>query len=115
MNALVAVLVTISFFRRYATKEDIKDLNDRLVSVEARLGNVEAGQAALEARQTALSTRFDRLETRFGRLEEKITGIEKKADAANELHHAVRVDLKVMKASIDRIEGFFETPKLKSS
>ncbi len=122
MNAVVAVLVTISFFRRYATKEDIKDLNDRLVSIEARLGNVEAGQAslsagqtALETRQAALETRFDRLETRFDRLEEKIIVVDNKADASQELHHAVRGDLKVLQASVNRLESYFETPKLKSS
>ena len=150
MNAVVAVLVTISFFRRYATKEDIKDLNDRLVSIEARLGNVEAGQASLsagqtaletrqaaletrlgnveagqaslsagqttlETRQAALETRFHRLETRFDRLEEKIIVVDNKADASQELHHAVRGDLKVLQASVNRLESYFETPKLKSS
>lgn len=143
MNAVVAVLVTISFFRRYATKEDIKDLNDRLVSIEARLGNVEAGQASLSAGQTALETRQAALETRLGnveagqaalsagqttletrqaaletrfdRLEEKIIVVDNKADASLELHHAVRGDLKVLQASVNRLESYFETPKLKSS
>jgi len=34
MNAIVVLLMIASFFRRYATKDDIKELSDRLVSVE---------------------------------------------------------------------------------
>ena len=115
INAVVAVVVTISFFRLYATKEDIEDLkgdindlNPRLASVEARLGNVEAGQAALETRQAALEARIDGLDG-------SIREIGKKADASLDLHHTVRGDLKVLQASVDRLESYFETPKLKSS
>ena len=136
MNAVVVVFVMLGYFRRFATKDDIKDLNDRLVSVENRLGNVEAGQAALatrqaaletrqtaletrqaalEAGQAALETRQAALETRFDRLDDKIIVIEKKADASLELHHTVRGDLKVLQASVNRLESYFETPKLKSS
>ena len=122
MNAVVVVFVMLGYFRHFATKGDIKDLGDRLGNVEARLGGVEAGQAALEARQialetrqTALETRQGALETRFDRLDDRISVIENKADTSLDLHHTVRGDLKVLQASVDRLESFFETPKLKSS
>ena len=108
MNAVVAVLVTISFFRRYATKEDIKDLNDRLVGIESR-------QTSVETRLAAVETRLGNVETRLDRLDDGMLEIKRKADASLDLHHAVRGDLKVLQASVTRLESYFETPKLKSS
>ncbi len=115
MNAVVMLLMIASFFRRYATKDDIKDLSDKLDSVENRLGNLEAGQAALKSGQTALETRQAALETRFGSQENRLGSIENKVDASLDLHHTVRGDLKVMQATVNRLESYFETPKLKSS
>ncbi len=108
LQAVTVLFVSLGYFRRFATKDDIKDLNDRLVNVENRLGNVEAGQAALETRQGAL-------ENRFGSLEDRLERIEKKADASLDLHNAVRTDLNVLQASVNRLDSYFETPKLKSS
>ena len=101
LNVLVVILMAGSFFRGYATKDDIKQLSDRLA-------NVEAGQAALETRQGALETRMDTLDR-------NMREIGKKADASLDLHHAVRGDMKVLQASQDRLESYFETPKLKST
>ncbi|MYD11606.1 MAG: hypothetical protein F4X02_16375 [Chloroflexi bacterium] len=108
MNAIVVLLMVASFFRRYATKDDIKDLNDRLAGVEARLGNVEAGQAALESRQAAL-------ENQFIDVNRNVREIGKKVDASLDLHNAVRTDLGVLQAAVNRLDSYFETPKLKSS
>ncbi len=115
VNAIIAVFVIIGFFWRFATKDDIKRLETRMSQLETRVGNVEARQTALEARQTALETGQAALETRFDRLEDKILVVENKADTSLELHHAVRGDLKVLQASVNRLESYFETPKLKSS
>jgi len=108
MNAIVMLLMIASFFRRYATKYDIKDLNDRLVSVETRLGNVEAGQVALESRQASL-------EKQFTDVNSTVREIGKKVDASLDLHNAVRTDLGILQASVNRLDSYFETPKLKSS
>ncbi len=105
LQTVIVLFVMLSYFRRFATKDDIKDLSDRLTSVEARLGQVEAGQAALETRQDALETRF----------ESGMREIGKKADASLDLHNAVRTDLKVLQTSVNRLDSYFETPKLKSS
>ena len=150
LQTVIVLFVMLSYFRRFATKDDIKDLSDRLTSVEARLGQVEAGQAALETRMGALETRMgaletrqDALETRMGALETRLGQVEtrlgqvetrqdgletrfdtlegfvrdigRKADASLDLHHTVRGDLKVLQASVNRLESYFETPKLKSS
>lgn len=115
MNAVVVFFVVLGYFRHFATKHDIRDLNDRLDNIDSRLGSVEAGQAALEARQTAFETRQGALETRFDRLDDRLSVIENKADTSLDLHHTVRGDLKVLQASVDRLESYFETPKLKSS
>ena len=66
------------------------------------------GKSALETRQAAL-------ETRFVSQEDRLISVEKKADAALDLHNAVRSDLKVLQASVNRLDSYFETPKLKSS
>ena len=143
MNAVVMLLMIASFFRRYATKDDIKDLSDKLVSVEDRLGNVEAGQAALDSRLGNVEDRLGNVEDRLGNVEDRLGNVEirlgrvesqqaalegrfdiletnvreigKKADASLDLHHAVRGDMKVLQASQNRLESYFETPKLKSS
>ena len=136
MNAVVMLLMIASFFRRYATKDDIKDLSDKLVSVEDRLGNVEAGQAALDSRLGNVEDRLGNVEDRLGNVENRLGRVEsqqaalegrfdiletnvrengKKADASLDLHNAVRTDLKVLQASVNRLDSYFETPKLKSS
>ena len=79
----------------------MKNLNDRLVSVESRLGNVEAGQASLQAGQTAL--------------EGRLSAVEKKTDASHELHNTVHIDLKVLQSSVNRLESYFEAPKLRAN
>ncbi|MCY3976667.1 MAG: hypothetical protein OXG23_01085 [Chloroflexi bacterium] len=101
MNAIVVLLMIASFFRRYATKDDIKDLNDRL-------GNLETGQTELKAGQAAL-------ESRFVSQEDRLISVEKKADASLDLHKTVHADLHVLQASVNRLGSYFETPKLKSS
>ena len=108
MNAVVVLLMIASFFRRYATKDDIKKLDDRLVKLEAGQSEVKAGLAAVETRQTSLESRFDNLD---GAVREN----GKKVDASLDLHNAVRSDLKVLQASVNRLDSYFETPKLKSS
>ena len=112
MNAVVMVFMMLGYFRRFATKDDIKDLSDRLVNVENRLGNVETGLVNVETRQGAIETRMDALESRF---ESGMREIGKKADASLDLHNAVRTDLKVLQTSVNRLDSYFETPKLKSS
>ena len=77
------------------------NVETRLGNVETRLGNVESGQTALEAR--------------FGIQEDRLNLVDKKADAALDLHNTVHVDIKVLQASVNRLESYFETPKLKSS
>lgn len=122
VSMVTAVFVIIGFFWRFATKEDIKRLDTRIGNVETRLGAVETrlGQVEtrvgnLETRMGHLESRMGHLETRMDRLEDKFAVVENKADASLELHHAVRGDLKVLAASVIRIEGYFETPKLKTS
>lgn len=115
MNAIIAVFVVIGFFWRFATKEDIKRLDTRIGNVETRLGAVETRLGQVETRLGQVETRQGHLETRMDRLEDKFAVVENKADASLELHHSVRGDLKVLAASVIRIEGYFETPKLKSS
>ena len=136
MNAVVVVFVMLGYFRRFATKDDIKDLSDRLGNVETRLGNVETrlgnvetrlgavetGLGALETRvgaletgQGAIDSRLGALETRFDSLDSNVREIGKKADASLDLHNNVHIDLKVLQASVNRLESYFETPKLKSS
>ncbi len=108
MNAVVMVFVLLGYFRRLATKDDIKELSDRLGIVEARQGALEARQGALETKQGAFENRFDIQDS-------NLREIGKKADASMDLHHTVRGDLKVLQASMNRLESYFETPKLKSS
>ncbi len=108
LNAIIVVFVMLGYFRRLATKDDIRDLNDRLGGVENRLGGVEIRLGKVEVGQTALENRIDSID---GSIREN----SKKADASLDLHHTVRGDLKVLTASVNRIEGYFETPKLKSS
>ena len=108
LNTVVVLFVMLSYFRRLATKDDVKELSDRLGNVESRLGNVEARQGTLETRMDALENRFDMQENNWRE-------IGKKADTALDLHHKVRGDLKVLQASVNRLESYFETPKLKSS
>ena len=122
MNAVVMVFVLLGYFRRLATKDDVKELSDRLGKVEARQGALETRQGALETRQGALETRQGALETRFDHFENRfdmqdsnLREIGKKYDASMDLHHTVRGDLKVLQASVNRLESYFETPKLKSS
>ena len=136
MNAVVVVFVMLGYFRRFATKDDIKDLSDRLGNVENRLGNVETrlgnvetrlgaletrvgaletGQGALETRLSAVEAGQGALETRFDSLDSSVREIGKKADASLDLHNNVHIDLKVLQASVNRLESYFETPKLKSS
>ena len=59
--------------------------------------------------------RLDNVETRLDRVEENVRENGKKADASLALHNAVQVDVKVLQASVERLESYFETPKLKSS
>lgn len=108
LNAVAVFFVVHGYFRRLATKDDIKQLNDKLVGVENRLGSVENMLGIAETRQAALATSLDQVNTRLDR-------IEKKADVSLELHNAARVDIQVLQALLERLEGFFETPKLKSS
>ena len=97
----ILLFVVVGFFRHFATQRDIKELSDRLGKVETRLGNVES--------------RLGKVETRLDNLEESVIVINRKADASLELHREVSVEVKVMQASILRLESYFETPKLKSS
>ena len=100
-NAVVVVFVMLGYFRRLATKDDIKGLSDRLIDVEKRQSNVE--------------TRLGNVETRLDSVEASVRENGKKADASLALHNAVQVDVKVLQASVERLESYFETPKLKSS
>ncbi|MDE2855413.1 MAG: hypothetical protein OXN88_14665 [Chloroflexota bacterium] len=104
----ILLFVVVGFFRQFATQRDIKKLDDRLVKLET-------GQTELKAGQTALETRLGALDTRFGNQEDRLSSIEKKADASLELHNAVRTDIQVLQASVNRLDSYFETPKLKSS
>lgn len=101
MNAVVVLLMIASFFRRYATKDDIKDLSDRLVKLETGQTELKTGQAALE--------------TRFVSQEDRLISVEKKAGASLDLHKTVHADIHVLQASVNRLDSYFETPKLKSS
>ena len=132
----ILLFVVVGFFRQFATQRDIKALSDRIGSVETRLGNVEMRLGNVETRLGNVETRLDnveirldRVETRLGnvetrlgnvetrldRLEDSVREIGKKADASLDLHNAVQIDLKVLQASVERLESYFETPKLKSS
>lgn len=118
----ILLIVVVGFFRQFATQKDIKKLDDRLVkletgqtelkaglaTIETRLGHVETRQGALETRQAALEGRMDTLE-------HSVRENGKKADASLELHNTVHIDLQVLQASVNRLDSYFETPKLKSS
>ena len=104
----ILLFVVVGFFRQFATQRDIKDLKDTIENVDSRLGNVETRLGNVE-------TRLGTVETRLDRVEENVRENGKKVDASMELHNAVQVDLKVLQASVDRLESYFETPKLKSS
>ncbi|MCY3583451.1 MAG: hypothetical protein OXI62_06395 [Chloroflexota bacterium] len=101
MNAVIVVFVILAYFRRLATKEDVKALSDRLDNVETRLGKVETGLAALETRQDGF--------------EKSLGEIQKTANTALQVSRDTNVEVRVMQASILRLESYFETPKLKSS
>ena len=125
----ILLFVVVGFFRQFATQRDIKALSDRIGSVETRLGNVEMRLGNVETRLGNVESRLDRVETRLDnvetrignvetrldRLEDSVREIGKKADASLDLHNAVQIDLKVLQASVERLESYFETPKLKSS
>lgn len=125
----ILLFVVVGFFRQFATQRDIKKLDDRLVKLEtgqtemkAGLAALETRQGALETRQSALETRQTALETRQGALENQFANLDgavrqngKKVDASLELHNAVLTDMKVLQASVNRLDSYFETPKLKSS
>ncbi|MDE2649273.1 MAG: DUF2730 family protein [Chloroflexota bacterium] len=115
MNAVVMLLMIASFFRRYATKDDIKKLNDKLDNLENGQSELKARMSALEARQGALETRFDGVDKRLDGIDDAIRHLSKKVDDSLELHREVSIELKVMQASILRLESYFETPKLKTS
>ena len=115
MNAVILIFVVLSYFRRLATKDDIKALSDRLGNVEEGQAGLASRQAALEARQTALEARQTALETRIDGIDDAIREVNEKADISLALHREVSVELRVMQASILRLESYFETPKLKSS
>ena len=104
----ILLFVVVGFFRQFATQRDIKELSDAMGKLDTRLGNVETRLGNVE-------TRLGNVETRLDRVEENVREIGKKADASLDLHNAVQVDLKVLQASVDRLESYFETPKLKSS
>ena len=111
----ILLFVVFGFFRQFATQRDIERIGDRLGrietrldSVETRLGNVEAGQAALETRHAAM-------ENQFTDVNSNVREIGKKVDASLDLHNAVRTDLGILQASVNRLDSYFETPKLKSS
>lgn len=105
----------LSYFRRLATKDDVKELSDRPGNVEARQGALETRQGTLETRQGTLETRMDALESRFDIQDNNWREIGEKVDTSLDLHHKVRGDLKVLQATVNRLESYFETPKLKSS
>ena len=125
----ILLFVVVGFFRQFATQRDIKKLDDRSVKLESGQTEVKAGLAAVESRQGALETRLGNVETRLGNVEsgqtalearfgiqeDRLNLVEKKADAALDLHNTVHVDIKVLQASVNRLESYFETPKLKSS
>ncbi len=132
----ILLFVVVGFFRQFATQRDIKKLDDRLVKLESGQTEVKAGLAAVESRQGALESRLGNVESRLGNVETRLGNVEsgqtalearfgiqedrlnlvdKKADAALDLHNTVHVDIKVLQASVNRLESYFETPKLKSS
>ena len=100
-NAVAVFFVVHGYFRRLATKDDMKNLNDRL-------GNVEVGQTQMLERMSALETRQTALEGR-------LSAVEKKTDASHELHNSVHIDLKVLQSSVNRLESYFEAPKLRAN
>ena len=104
----ILLFVVVGFFRQFATQRDIKKLDDRLVKLETGQSELKAGQAALETRQSAL-------ENQLANLDGAVRENGKKTDASLDLHNAVRTDLKVLQASVNRLDSYFETPKLKSS
>jgi len=97
----ILLFVVVGFFRQFATQRDIKKLDDRLVKLET-------GQTELKAGQTALEGRFEILDS-------NVRENGKKTDASLELHNAVRTEIQVLQASVNRLDSYFETPKLKSS
>ena len=125
----ILLFVVVGFFHQFATQRDIKKLDDRLVklgtgqtemkaglaALETRQGALETRQSALETRQTALETRQGALENQFANLDGAVRQNGKKVDTSLELHNAVLTDMKVLQASVNRLDSYFETPKLKSS
>lgn len=97
----ILLFVIVGFFRQFATQRDIERL-------ATRLDKLETGQSELKAGLGNVETRLDQVDTRLNR-------IEKKADAALDLHKTVQADIIVLQASVNRLDSYFETPKLKSS
>jgi len=125
----ILLFVVVGFFRQFATQRDIKKLDDRLVKLETGQTELKSGQATLETRLGAVETRLSNLESRqtelkagqaalegrMDTLEHSVRENGKKADASLELHNTVHIDMQVLQASVNRLDSYFETPKLKSS
>ena len=104
----ILLFVVVGFFRQFATQRDIKKLDDRLVKLET-------GQTEMNARLDQVDNRLNQVDNRLNQVDTRLDRIEKKADEALDLHKTVQVDLKVLQASVNRLESYFETPKLKTS
>ncbi|MDE2777960.1 MAG: hypothetical protein OXI77_18685 [Chloroflexota bacterium] len=125
----ILLIVVVGFFRQFATQRDIKRLDDRMVKLETGQTELKAGLAAVESRQSAVENRLTNVENRLGDVENRQGALEnqfsnlegavrengKKVDASLELHNTVHIDMQVLQASVNRLDSYFETPKLKSS
>ena len=125
----ILLIVVVGFFRQFATQRDIKRLDDRMVKLETGQTELKAGLAAVESRQSAVENRLTNVENRLGNVESRQAALEgrmdtlehsvrengKKVDASLELHNTVHIDMQVLQASVNRLDSYFETPKLKSS
>lgn len=49
------------------------------------------------------------------RVDDNVRRVENKADSANRQNQDIRGDIKVLTEKVERIEGYFEPPRLKAS
>lgn len=122
INVVVGLAVLAGFLWRIPSKDDLKRVEDKVDDNAKQLQSLAGDVRSLEARLDGVDKRIDGVDKRLDGIDKRLDGIDdairavnEKADASLALHREVSIELKVMQASILRLESYFETPKLKSS
>ena len=97
--------------RTEATQKNVERLEQRFDGLEQRFDGLEQRFDGLEKKVDGLEQRFDGLEQRFDGLEQKVDGLEKRFDGLEKTvqEHsqwlsAMRTNMEMMDAKLDRIE-----------